>query len=284
MAIATAFTATVMPNLQVWYGNILEASATRIIINDGFRQTIYLGSFSYDIFGNLSGTLDGVREYRGSTLIYQVDGINADAAAMYDAIQIQGNFQLAAQIVLARNDTMTGSSGNDDVRGFGGNDKMLGGGGSDAAAGGTGNDTLSGGTGNDTLRGDSGNDRLVGGTERDYLLGGTGNDVLDGGSGNDTLDGQAGADRLIGGTGNDRLTGGLGIGTDVFVFAPQGGRDRVTDFEDGVDRIDLRAFSTSLSQLAITDLGNDLRIVVGTTTVFLTNVDATEIGAADFLF
>lgn len=239
MAIATAYTATVMPNLQVWYGDSLEASATRIIINDGSRQTTYLGSFSCDFFANLSGTLQGVREYRGSTLIYQVDIINADAAAMYNAIQIQGDFQLAAQIVLARDDTMTGSSSNDDVRGFGGNDSMLGGGGSDAAAGGTGCDTIDGGAGNDTLRGDGG---------------------------------------------NDRLTGGIGIGTDVFVFAPQGGRDRVTDFEDGVDHIDLRAFSTSFAQLAITDLGSDLRIIVGTTTVMLTAVDATEISRADFLF
>jgi serralysin len=80
---------------------------------------------------------------------------------------------------------------------------------------------------------------------------GSGNDVLTGneaanrleaGAGNDVLDGQGGDDVLIGGTGSDTLTGGAG--RDTFRFAsgdsPIGlGRDRIADFEQGSDLIDL---------------------------------------------
>lgn len=76
----------------------------------------------------------------------------------------------------------------------------------------------------------------------DTLTGTAGNDVLNGRGGNDTLRGLAGNDILIGGAGADRLTGGAG--SDVFVLesagdSPIGGRDVITDFVRGSDRIDL---------------------------------------------
>jgi Ca2+-binding RTX toxin-like protein len=46
---------------------------------------------------------------------------------------------------------------------------------------------------------------------------------------------------LSGGQGSDRLTGGQGA--DVFVFAASGGRDIVTDFELGLDRIRLEGIT-----------------------------------------
>ncbi|WP_108259754.1 M10 family metallopeptidase C-terminal domain-containing protein [Mangrovicoccus ximenensis] len=56
-----------------------------------------------------------------------------------------------------------------------------------------------------------------------------------------SLDGGFGADTLAGGAGDDLLTGGGGA--DVFVFAPGGGRDTVTDFDAGADLLDLAAFA-----------------------------------------
>jgi serralysin len=94
-----------------------------------------------------------------------------------------------------------------------GNDRVIG----NAVA-----NSLTGNNGNDRLEGRQGNDTLFGGVGRDTLLGGDGNDRLNGGNGNDRLDG---------GRGNDVMTGGLG--TDVFVFAA--GRDRITDFQDDID-------------------------------------------------
>ncbi len=95
----------------------------------------------------------------------------------------------------------------------------------------------------DTLRGAAGNDVLDGGGGSDRLTGGAGADVLWGRTGNDALSGGAGRDVLIGGSGIDTLTGGAG--TDRFEFNaeisdPERAVDRITDFERGVDLIDLR--------------------------------------------
>lgn len=110
----------------------------------------------------------------------------------------------------------------------------------DDLTGGRGDDTISGLLGHDALNGAGGNDLLGGGWGRDTLEGGSGNDTLLGGRGSDVLIGGSGNDQLFGGWGNDTLTGGLGA--DLFCFAGESGRDRVTDFRfaDG-DRIGLAA-------------------------------------------
>ncbi|WP_311787526.1 PQQ-dependent sugar dehydrogenase [Ferirhizobium litorale] len=66
------------------------------------------------------------------------------------------------------------------------------------------------------------------GDGRDELHGGPGNDRIYGGAGNDQLFGGTGRDTLSGGIGNDVLTGDGGA--DMFLFAPDSGRDRITDF------------------------------------------------------
>ncbi|WP_338067654.1 VCBS domain-containing protein, partial [Neisseria weixii] len=60
-------------------------------------------------------------------------------------------------------------------------------------------------------------------------------DRIDGG--NDTLIGGSGNDILFGGAGNDTLTGG--VGADKFVFLANGnsGRDVITDFQAGKDKV-----------------------------------------------
>jgi Ca2+-binding RTX toxin-like protein len=96
----------------------------------------------------------------------------------------------------------------------------------------------------DILFAEGGNDRLIGGEGRDWafgqggndlLFGGSGDDVLNGGAGNDTLNGETGNDILYGGSGSDVLTGG--DGADVFVFTE--GRDRISDFVDDMDFIQI---------------------------------------------
>ena len=111
--------------------------------------------------------------------------------------------------------------------------------------GGAGNDVLMGNAAANTLLGGGGNDRLFGRLGADRLEGNAGNDLLDGGLGNDTLLGGFGSDTLIGGSGTDILTGGPGA--DVFVFRSLGDTSRdvsradvITDFQRGLDRIDLR--------------------------------------------
>jgi len=131
-------------------------------------------------------------------------------------------------------DMLFGEDGGDYLQGNAGADTLDGGAGSDRMQGGQGDDLMSGGTGNDSMNGNLGNDTLDGGD---------GNDLLRGGQGNDRLTGNAGADTLSGDLGVDTMTGGTSI--DYFVFGGSSAAitgsvvDRITDFEDGIDRIGL---------------------------------------------
>ncbi|HYD37795.1 MAG TPA: calcium-binding protein, partial [Allosphingosinicella sp.] len=169
---------------------------------------------------------------------------------------------------------------NDLLYGQGDHDILNGGGGSDAMAGGLGNDTyyvevvgdsiveLSGegidkvytslssyalgsyvedltytgtgdfqGTGsgtNNIMVSQSGNDTLSGLSGADQLFGNGGDDVLSGDGGEDLLIGGAGADLLTGGYEGDTFQindGDSGLGAEA---------DRITDFVQIVERIDLR--------------------------------------------
>jgi len=170
-------------------------------------------------------------------------------------------------------DTLLGGSGHDTLNAGAGNDVLIGGDGNDILSGGDGNDLLIGGAGNDQLNGGAGIDtasyagagsgvtvslasagaqntggagtdtltgieNLIGSDYNDHLTGDGNSNLLIGGLGNDTLIGGGGNDVLIGGAGNDTLTGGSG--NDIFLWQ-QGntGRDVVTDFTPGSDRLDL---------------------------------------------
>ncbi|HMP57076.1 MAG TPA: M10 family metallopeptidase C-terminal domain-containing protein, partial [Novosphingobium sp.] len=128
-----------------------------------------------------------------------------------------------------------------------GNDILRGGAGNDSLDGGLGHGSLIGSTGNDVLDGGAGNDALDGGAGNDSLAGGDGDDWLDGSSGADLLDGGAGNDTLTGGIGSDVLTGGSGADTFRFLAPGESRRgasaDTITDFETGLDRIDLSAIA-----------------------------------------
>jgi VCBS repeat-containing protein len=87
-----------------------------------------------------------------------------------------------------------------------------------------------------------------GGTVVGLVQGGRGFDVLLGGAGADRLEGGDGKDRIEGGGGADQLTGGADA--DVFVFSSLADStaasfDTITDFQSGLDRIDLGALAPS---------------------------------------
>lgn len=88
--------------------------------------------------------------------------------------------------------------------------------------------------------GTTGDDTLTGSVFKDDIYGGDGNDTLSGGSGIDYLYGGDDADVLIDDHGYDVMTGGAGA--DVFVFSNPLDGGRITDFEAGIDRIDLSAY------------------------------------------
>jgi Ca2+-binding RTX toxin-like protein len=167
------------------------------------------------------------------------------------------------------NDRFDGGGGNDFLEGWTGDDVLIGGAGADTLLGMDGADTMEGGgsgdellgdDGNDLIRGDSGNDTLDGGRGKDTIEGGEGRDRLTGGVGNDQLSGGDGNDTLRGGQGKDLLTGGAGADRFVFNKAAEAGngaaRDRITDFEAGVDRIVLSAMQDGLSFIADAAFGS----------------------------
>jgi Ca2+-binding RTX toxin-like protein len=152
---------------------------------------------------------------------------------------------------------------------------------------GTGNsldNTLYGNAGDNVLKGGDGKDILKGMDGDDRLEGGTGNDCLLGGVGNDKLHGGAGDDKLLGGAGDDWLTGN--VGRDIFVFEQGGGRDTVTDFRDGHDRVDTRQLQGvgQLADLSITQVGSDALIQHGSDILVLKGVNASDLDSSDFIF
>ena len=100
-------------------------------------------------------------------------------------------------------------------------------------------DTLIADVGGSTLMGLKGGDILIGSDAADTLIGGKGRDYLFGDGGRDKLKGDQGRDTLDGGRGKDTLIGGAG--KDVFVFETGDGSDRIRDFEDDVDTIEIEA-------------------------------------------
>jgi Tol biopolymer transport system component len=166
---------------------------------------------------------------------------------------------------LAGDDIARGRGGGDDIFGRDGDDELSGDGGSDTLIGGAGADVLRGGAGPDTLAGGTGNDSLLGGGGADTLSGGAGEDTLDGGASNDALRGDADDDTLLGRAGSDELRGGRGAdildgggaqdilsggeGADIFRFtANDGTGDRVLDFVQGEDRLDISALVPDFEQ------------------------------------
>ena len=92
------------------------------------------------------------------------------------------------------------------------------------------------------LFGGGDNDTLDGGSGADDLRGGDGNDYIFGDIGNDRLTGNNGADILEDGGAGDLLFGGGGGDTFVFEDISNMGVDRVKDWQDGSDILDLTDF------------------------------------------
>jgi len=173
----------------------------------------------------------------------------------------------------AGDDVIKGKQFEDRIFGNTGNDRLVGKGGADSLDGGDGNDRVIGNNGADTLMGGAGNDRIKGQSGDDKLLGDAGNDRLQGAAGEDRLDGGSGIDRLIG-----------GADPDVFVLRADSGLDTVTDFEDGIDFIDL-AGGLQLRELTISRLqGNTvIETADGGASMTLTGIRPSDINAADFI-
>lgn len=173
---------------------------------------------------------------------------------------------------------VSGGDGNDTVKGGAGDDTLNGVTGLDALFGRDGDDLMSGFSGQDTLWGGAGDDSLRGDDDADILVGQGGDDDIEGGLGNDTLNG---------GAGNDTLTGNNGA--DTFVFRGGHGHDVIVNFQNNIDKLDLKNFGLTAATLKSTfakaagssvliDLGD-----LGGGTIYVTGLSYANLDATDLI-
>lgn len=152
----------------------------------------------------------------------------------------------------------------------------------------SGHDEIYGSNIGNILRADFGNDEIYGRDGNDFLYGETGNDRLNGGRHNDALFGGNGNDRLNGNDGDDILTGGQDA--DIFIFITDrddNDQDIVTDFEIGVDRLDLD--DTIIDDFGdyrdrASQVGANTVIDTGDGTITLEGINMLALTNADFIF
>lgn len=92
-----------------------------------------------------------------------------------------------------------------------------------------------------------GNGGNFGGGGGNIIRGNTRDNVLIGGDADELIFGRDGDDTINAGAGNDTVTGGEGA--DVFVVDAGTQFLTITDFENGVDRIDLSAFGINANDI-----------------------------------
>jgi Ca2+-binding RTX toxin-like protein len=168
----------------------------------------------------------------GSDLIDGGEGIDS---VSYAESQAPVALDLATGFAIAEGiDTLVSI---ENVIGSSGNDRIFGDGIGNSIGAGDGDDRLEGRAGDDFLFGEAGNDTLLGQDGGDLLFGGDGNDTLDGGIQQDNLHGGPGFDTLIGGDGPDTFF--FDSWADIEVG------DEIKDFQQGADRIDVRAIDAN---------------------------------------
>ena len=188
------------------------------------------------------------------------------------AFDVQDDLTLFAGAAVVNIDVLAGA-GFDNVTTGTGNDNIAAGEGNNIVNAGGGNNFIVSGTGADQIRTDAGTDRIFSGDGSDRISAGLGNDTINAGGGDDfvrgdvagfadliggidTIDLGAGNDQVRGGLGADVITGGAGI--DTFFYAsiqesrlasvglPAEGRDTITDFTSGTDRVDATGVAGAL--------------------------------------
>jgi serralysin len=176
--------------------------------------------------------------------------------------QLQSSFFPDVIVLSGGNDYLENDATGRFIFGNSGNDTLLGSTGNDTIAGGRDDDQIDGGAGNNSLFGNLGNDVIVGASGNDSLFGGGDNDAIIGGGGDDFLSGDRGFDTLAG-----------GAGADQFLLASSAdSRDVITDFQSGVDKIQLPGnltladVSIASNQIILAATGEVLAQIMGSVT------------------
>ncbi|WP_289043996.1 calcium-binding protein [uncultured Aliiroseovarius sp.] len=123
---------------------------------------------------------------------------------------------------------------------------------------------------------------LLGDGTNHFLQGTGGNDQIDGGIWSEALSGGDGDDILRDGIGEDILTGGAGA--DTFVLASDNMLDIITDFQAGVDKLNLSEFFMlyDASQLQVTSRSWGAEITFRNETTHVYSADGQPLDASHF--
>ena len=129
------------------------------------------------------------------------------------------------------------------------------------------------------------------------VQGGAGDDIIDAsgapaGGMQFILDGGEGNDVLHGGQGDDKVTGGAGA--DRFEFSGFNGTDTISDFKQGLDKVDILGYGGALNKFDdlaghISQVGVDTRVdlsgaVAGAGSIVLLNTQMASLSSSDFAF
>lgn len=141
MATVNAYTSLNLINPDPFFGDVVLATSTELIIANGSHIAHYHGfGVTYDDNGPVSGTLTGYSESYNGTVLGSVTDISVPAPVAAYYINAGDIHDLLAY-ALTGNDTIIGSASNDDLAGFGGDDRIAPGGGQDYVDGGDGLDS-----------------------------------------------------------------------------------------------------------------------------------------------
>ena len=157
-------------------------------------------------------------------------GQDGFGTSIVEYINLLGNYEAPESFLNNhdRDNILLGSAGEDIFFGHAGGDTLV---------GRAGDDILNGGAGHDIIDGAAGEDHLIGGAGDDLMDGGLHDDILEGGSGHNTLRGASGDDLFIISNGTNEIE--TGSGADIIQFEEMSGVATISDFQAGIDKIDL---------------------------------------------
>jgi len=123
--------------------------------------------------------------------------------------------------------------------------------------------------------------KVIRGTGGDQLTGSAADDLIVAGAAYGKLKGSGGDDTLVSGPAGSVLTGG--DGADLFVLRPTTGQLRLTDFEPGLDTLDLTGFPMlrSPAQLTVETTATGLQLWFGDTRITINSRDGAPLDTDD---
>lgn len=226
------------------YNDVLIGSQGDNVLDGGAGSDLLIGALGADhLVGGLGNDTVSYEDNQGGVFanLATRSGFNNSAQGdTYDNVE-----NLVGGIYA---DFLIGDDGINRLEGGDGNDVLIGGLGPDILVGGNGIDTASYEDNQGAVQVSLATGRGTGNAaEGDQLFG---IENLTGSAFADVLTGDANANRLDGGLGADRLTGGAGADTFV-IYSADGAVDTITDFETGIDRIEMSGSATGMAAGAL---------------------------------